>query len=150
MKSIYEQKPWLKHYSPWVPPELEIPKENLVQILKRAVSCGGSRPAVYYFGSSISYAQIDRWSDQLAAALQDLGLKRGDRVVLYLQNMPQFVIAQYAVWKAGGIVVPLNPMYKEKELEYYFRDSGAKMLISLSSAYEMVAKNIAPRWVWTR
>jgi long-chain acyl-CoA synthetase len=145
MASIYEQKPWLKHYSPWVPPELGIPKENLVQILKRAVSCGGSRPAVYYFGSSISYAQIDQWSDQLAAALQDLGLKRGDRVVFYLQNMPQFVIAQYAVWKAGGIVVPLNPMYKEKELEYYFRDSGAKMLVSLSSAYEMVAKNIAPQ-----
>jgi len=145
MASIYEQKPWLKHYSPWVPPELGIPKENLVQILKRAVSCGGSRPAVYYFGSSISYAQIDQWSDQLAAALQDLGLKRGDRVVFYLQNMPQFVIAQYAVWKAGGIVVPLNPMYKEKELEYYFRDSGAKMLVSLSLAYEMVAKNIAPQ-----
>ena len=143
MTSIYEKKPWLKHYSPWLPPVLEIPKENLVQILKRVVSRGDSCPAVYYFGSSISYAQMDQWSDQLATALQALGLKKGERVVFYLQNIPQFVIAQYAVWKAGGIVVPLNPMYKEKELEYYFRDSGAKMLVSLSSAYEMVAKNIA-------
>ena len=142
MTSVYEQKPWLKHYSPWLPPELETPQENLVQILKRAVSRGGSRPAVYYFGGSMSYAEVDQWSDQLAAALQDLGLERGDRVVFYLQNIPQFVIAQYAVWKAGGIVVPLNPMYKEKELEYYFQDSGAEMLIALSSAYEAVAKNL--------
>jgi long-chain acyl-CoA synthetase len=141
MTSVYEQKPWLKLYSPWLPPELEIPRENLVQILKRTVSHGGSRPAVYYFGRSISYAEIDQLSDQLAFALQALGLGKGERVVFYLQNIPQFVIAQYAVWKAGGIVVPLNPMYKEKELEYYFRDSGAKMLVALSSAYEAVAGN---------
>jgi long-chain acyl-CoA synthetase len=72
-----------------------------------------------------------------------LGLKKGDRVVFYLQNIPQFVIAQYAVWKAGGIVVPLNPMYKEKELEYYFRDSGARMLIALDSGYEAVAPGLS-------
>ena len=143
MTSIYEQKPWLKSYSPWIPPELEIPRETLVQTLKRAVAQGESRPAVYYFGQSLSYAQVDRWSDQLAATLQDLGLKRGDRVVFYLQNIPQFVIAQYAVWKAGGIVVPLNPMYKEKELEYYFRDSGARMLIAQDSGYERVARELA-------
>jgi long-chain acyl-CoA synthetase len=142
MSSIYEQKPWLKLYPPWLPPELEVPGENLVQILKRTVSRGGSRPAVYYFGRSISYAEVDQLSDQLAFALQALGLGKGDRVVFYLQNIPQFVIAQYAVWKAGGIVVPLNPMYKEKELEYYFRDSGAKILIALSSAYEAVAGNL--------
>ena len=143
MVSVYEQKPWLKFYSPWIPPELEVPRETLVQTLKRAVAQGGSRPAVHYFGRSLSYAQIDRWSDQLAAALQDLGLKKGDRVVFYLQNIPQFVIAQYAVWKAGGIVVPLNPMYKEKELEYYFRDSGARMLIALDSGYEAVARGLS-------
>jgi long-chain acyl-CoA synthetase len=59
-----------------------------------------------------------------------------------MQNLPQFVIAQYAVWKVGGIVVPLNPMYKEKELDYYFQDSGARAIIALSSAYEMSARNI--------
>ena len=141
--SIYEQKPWLKLYSPWIPPELEVPREILVQTLKRAVAQGGSRAAVHYFGRSLSYDQIDRWSDQLAAALQDLGIKKGDRVVFYLQNIPQFVIAQYAVWKAGGIVVPLNPMYKEKELEYYFKDSGARMLIAQDSGYEGVTRGLA-------
>lgn len=143
MKNIYAQRPWLKHYSTWIPPDLDIPKENLVQLFRQAVSRHGTRPGIYYFGRSISYAEVDRWSDGLAAALQEMGLRKSERVVFYLQNIPQFVIAQYAVWKAGGIVVPLNPMYKERELEYYFQDSGAKMLITLGSAYEMAAKKVA-------
>jgi long-chain acyl-CoA synthetase len=142
MISIYEQKPWLRNYPPWVAPQLEIPQENNVQILKRVCSQRGSEPAIYYFGRSISFGEVDRWSDSLAAALQDMGLQKGERVAFYMQNIPQFVIAQYAVWKAGGIIVPLNPMFKEKELEYYFRDSGAKMLISLGSTYEATAKNV--------
>jgi len=142
MSNIYHHRPWLKYYSPWLPPDLEIPQENLVQVLKRAASFGASRPAIYYFGRSISYGEIERWSDSLAGALQDLGLQSGDRVIFLMQNLPQFVIAQYAVWKVGGIVVPLNPMYKEKELDYYFQDSGARAIIALSSAYEMSARNI--------
>jgi len=141
MTSFYENKPWLKQYSPWVPPELEIPEENLVQILKRSVTSAGGT-AIYYFHRSISYTDVDRWSDSLARALQDLGLKPGNRVIFLMQNIPQFIIAQYAVWKAGGIVVPLNPMYKEKELDYFFQDSGARALIAISSAYESSARNI--------
>jgi len=142
---FYDQRPWLKYYSPWVPPDIEIPNENMVQVFKRAVSRQSSRPAIYYFGSPLSYAEVDWWSDRLAAALQEMGLQKGDRVVFYMQNIPQFVIAQYAVWKAGGIVVPLNPMYKEKELEYFFQDSGAKILISLASSYEITAKSVVDR-----
>ncbi len=145
MTGFYDQRPWLKYYSPWVPPDIEIPNENMVQVFKRAVSRQSSRPAIYYFGSRLSYAEVDWWSDRLAAALQDMGLQKGDRVVFYMQNIPQFVIAQYAVWKAGGIVVPLNPMYKEKELEYFFQDSGAKILISLASSYEITAKSVVDR-----
>ncbi len=141
MTSFYEKKPWLKQYSPWVPPELDIPEENLIQILKRSVT-NGAGTAIYYFHRSITYAEVDRWSDSLARAFQDLGLKPGDRVVFLMQNLPQFVIAQYAVWKAGGIVVPLNPMYKAKELDYYFQDSGAKALVALSSVYETSARSI--------
>jgi long-chain acyl-CoA synthetase len=145
MTSIYDQKPWLKNYPPWVAPQLEIPQENSVQVLKRVCSQRGSQPAIYYFGRSISFGEVDRWSDSLAAALQDLGLQKGDRAAFYMQNIPQFVIALYAVWKAGGIIVPLNPMFKEKELEYYFRDSGAKMLISLGSTYEATAKYVVDK-----
>lgn len=142
MTSLYEQKPWLKKYPPWVAPDLNVPRENLVDILKRAALRGDS-PAVHYFGNSISFGELDRESDALAAAFQEIGLRPGERVVFYLQNVPQFVVAQYAVWKAGGIVVPLNPMYKEKELEYYFRDSGAKMLLALGSTYAGTGEKIA-------
>ncbi|MBW1703500.1 MAG: AMP-binding protein, partial [Deltaproteobacteria bacterium] len=88
-------------------------------------------PAVCYFDHEISYGEIDRLSNSLAAAFYDLGLKKGDRILLVLQNVPQFLIATYAAWKLGAIVVPLNPMYKEKELTYFFQDSGAKLFFTL-------------------
>jgi len=72
-------------------------------------------------------------------------LHKGDRVVLYLQNVPQFIIGQLAVWKAGGIVVPLNPMFKEKELDYYFQDSGAKALVALGSTYEAAGRAVVEK-----
>ena len=106
--SIYEQRPWLRHYSPWVPADLEIPRENLVGVLQKHVIKRGSNPALYYFCRSISFSELDQWSNDLCAALQAMGLKRGERVAFYLQNIPQFVIAQYAVWKAGAIVVPIG------------------------------------------
>ncbi len=144
-KSLYEQKPWLKFYSPWVPPELDPPGETMAQVFQNTVSRRGPHPAFFYFGRSISYTELDRWSDALACALQELGLKKGDRVVFIMQNIPVFPIAQYAVWKAGGIVVPLNPMYKEKELAYYFQDSGAKAVVVLGSVYESAVKNLVER-----
>jgi long-chain acyl-CoA synthetase len=143
--SVYEQRPWLKTYPSWIAPDLPVPKENLVRILQRAVLRQAPNPAIHYFGQTLTYQQIDRLSDHLAAALQDQGLQKGDRVIFHLQNVPQFVIGQYAVWKAGGIVVPLNPMYKEKELEYYFRDSQAKTLLSLGSTYETAGKPVVEK-----
>src|SRR4030067_1237378 len=80
-------------------------------------------------------------SDALACALRDLGIKKGDRISLYLQNIPQFIIGQLGIWKCGGIVVPLNPMYKEKELTYYFRDASVRVLVCMESLDgEMVRK----------
>lgn len=143
--NIYDQKPWLRYYSPWVPSELEIPKENLVKIFKRTASHDGSRPAIYYFGRSISFKEVDCWSDYLASALQDLGLKKGDRVVFYMQNVPQFVVAQYAVWKAGGIIVPLNPMYKGKEWNIIFRTRGRRFLLRFLRPTKQPPKNSSKR-----
>jgi len=145
MASFYAERPWLKHYSPWVPSDLEIPRENLVRVLQKQAVQRESKPALYYFGRSLSFGELDRWSNALCAALQAMGLKKGDRVIFYLQNIPQFVIAQYAVWKAGAIVVPLNPMYREKELEYFFQNSGARMLITLGSSYETTGSNVIGR-----
>jgi non-ribosomal peptide synthetase component E (peptide arylation enzyme) len=76
---------------------------------------------------TLSYGEFDRYANSLSAAFKDLGLERGDRIILVLQNVPQFLIAAYAAWNLGAIAVPLNPMYKESELTYFCRDSGAKI-----------------------
>ncbi|PKN61489.1 MAG: acyl-CoA synthetase [Deltaproteobacteria bacterium HGW-Deltaproteobacteria-15] len=129
MASIYEKRPWLRHYPDWVSHDLEItPDTALTDFINSAARKAGA-PAVFYFDHSLSFGEIDRMSSSLAAALRDLGIAKGDRIILVLQNVPQFLIATYAAWKLGSIVVPLNPMYKEKELAYFCRDSGAKLLV---------------------
>jgi len=98
--------------------------------------------AIYYFEQSMSYSELDRKSTALAAALKGRGVTHGDRVALYLQNIPQFLIALYGAWKVGAIVVPCNPMFKQRELEYHLNDSGAKGLLCLESLYETIARDI--------
>jgi long-chain acyl-CoA synthetase len=80
----------------------------------------------------------------LAVALAELGIERGDRVAVYLQNMPQFPIAMLAAWKAGAIMVSVNPMLKQRELQFMLADSGAKALVTLESLYAEAAA-VAPQ-----
>ncbi len=92
----------------------------------------------------LSVAEVDRASDALSVALVAAGCQRGDRVAIDLQNVPQFVISLLAAWKAGCIVVSINPMNKERELTYLLEDSGAVVLITLQSLYRDVAANVVP------
>jgi len=131
MESVYEKRPWLRNYPEWVPSDLEIPSDTALDDFRISAAGRPDAPAVYYFDHEISYGEINRFSDSLAAAFNDFGLKKGDRIVVDLQNVPQFLIATYAAWKLGAIIVPLNPMYKEKELSYFCQDSGAKLFLTL-------------------
>ena len=80
----------------------------------------------------MSYSVVDDLSSRFAAALESLGLARGDRVALFMPNMPQFVLAYFGTLKAGGVVVPCSPLYKPKELEFQLSDSGASFLVGAS------------------
>ncbi|MGH3494728.1 MAG: AMP-binding protein, partial [Sciscionella sp.] len=100
--------------------------------------------AITYFDGEISFAELDRRSDQLAAAMQASAVQVGDRVGLYLQNVPQFVIGLLATWKAGAVAVAINPMGRERELSYQLVDSGATALICLESLYDSVARAVVP------
>ena len=131
MESIYENRPWLKQYPDWAPHTLDITPHTALADFISSVSRNPDAPAVYYFDHPISYGEVHRHSDALAAAFSHLGLQRGDRIIVDLQNIPQFLIAIYASWKLGAIVVPLNPMYKEKELTYFCQDSGARLFFTL-------------------
>ena len=131
MDSIYEKKPWLMHYPEWAPHQFPITEDTALGDFRASAARGPEMPAISYFDHAISYREINRLSDNLASAFENLGLGKGDRIIVDLQNVPQFPIATYAAWKVGAIVVPLNPMYKEKELAYFCRDSGAKLLLTL-------------------
>ncbi|MBM4306439.1 MAG: AMP-binding protein, partial [Deltaproteobacteria bacterium] len=141
MNSKNQSRRWLSLYPKDYLPDLIPEATNALDHLQKTVQRQGQSPALYYFEKVISYRELDEMSDALASALIDLGVKKGDRISLYLQNIPQFIIGQFAIWKCGGIIVPLNPMYREKELTYYFRDASVKVLICMESLYgEMVRK----------
>ena len=100
--------------------------------------------ALTYFDGSITRRELDELSDGLASALLANGFAAGDRLAVYLQNVPQFVIAMVAAWKAGGIMVSINPMSRKRELSYLLKDSGATVLVSLESLYDEVAREVVP------
>lgn len=131
MNSIYEKRPWLKNYPEWVPHDLEITSATALGDFRLSVARRSEAAAIYYFDHVLTYGEIDGLSDSLSAAFVDLGLDKGDRIIVDLQNVPQFLIATYAAWKIGALVVPLNPMYKEKELASFCKDSGATLFFTL-------------------
>ncbi|HEY6506539.1 MAG TPA: AMP-binding protein [Vicinamibacterales bacterium] len=94
---------------------------------------------VHYFDRPLTVEQLDLLSDALAVALQHRGVRRGDRVATYLQNVPQVVIAVLAAWKCGAAVVPCNPMLRERELIKVLVDCGSRVLICQDDLYADVA-----------
>ena len=98
-------------------------------------------PLVHYFGTALTGGEVDAASDALAAALAARGVGQGDRVALYLQNVPQLPIGLIAAWKLGAIAVPVNPMLRERELADVLADSGATAIVSLEQLHEDVTRH---------
>ncbi len=144
MSSIYESKPWLERYADYVPKELPLPTKSMVDLFEESAERAPDRDAVRYFDESISYGELNGLADSFATLLASQGVEKGDRVAIYTQNNPQFLLAQYGAWKRGAIVLPVNPMLKQKELDYHLNDSGAKVLVCLESLYESVAQEVVP------
>ena len=136
--STYADKPWLARYTPGLPANISPEAEDLLTLFALAAQRAGEGAAIHYFDRTINYRELDAVSDALAAALIDLGFAPGDRLAVYLQNMPQFAIACLATWKAGGIVVPVNPMYRDHELTLMFADSEPKALVCLDTLWRDV------------
>ena len=139
---MYAERPWLRQYLPGMPSDIEIPFESGLDMFTAAVRTSAERPLVHYFGRTLSIGEVDRHTDALAAAFVERGFTHGERVALYLQNVPQFFLAVIATWKAGGIVVSVNPMNKGRELAYVLEDSGATVLVTLESLYAEVARDV--------
>jgi long-chain acyl-CoA synthetase len=144
LSSVYESKPWLAKYADYVPEELPLPSKSMVDLFEESAKRVPEVDAVRYFDETVSFADLDDLANRFAAVLAARGVGKGDRVAVYTQNNPQFVVALYGAWKRGAAVVPLNPMFKDRELEYHLSDSGSRVLVCLESLYRDVAKEVVP------
>jgi long-chain acyl-CoA synthetase len=145
-----EAAPWLGHYDAGVPGTLEpYPERTLLDDLAEAVAERPGAPALLFKGRTVSHGELDRASDAFAAALAGLGVAKGDRVALLLPNCPQFLVCELGAWKAGAVLVPLNPVYTEQELEGALARTGAETIVALTPFYGRV-KAVQPRTALTR
>ncbi|MCI0475785.1 MAG: long-chain fatty acid--CoA ligase [Anaerolineales bacterium] len=138
-------KPWLAHYEKGVRANLEYPPMPMHHFLEQSVAKYPDNPVTIFGNGSkldkkLTYREMDEHVNRLANALTQMGVKKGDRVALYLPNCPQYVIGYYATLKLGAIVAPNNPLYVARELEFQVNDSGAETLICLSRFYPNVQK----------
>ncbi|CAG7843952.1 Long-chain-fatty-acid--CoA ligase [Pseudoclavibacter triregionum] len=134
---------WTAHYGPGTPAEITVPDGSLYDLLKDAAERYASRPALVFFGRSMSYRALHDEVLRVATGLQRLGVKAGDRVALVMPNSPQHIVAFYAILRLGAIVVEHNPLYTKRELEVQFRDHGAEVAICWDKVASTV-RSLAP------
>lgn len=143
--SIYDDKIWLKQYPSGQAATTTVEFATALDMFAASVARDPDADIIRYFDGRITLRELDHLTDAFAAGITDAGFTRGERVAIYAQNVPQFVIAQLGTWKAGGIAVSINPMNRARELEQLLTDSGASVLVALESLYRDVAADVVPK-----
>jgi len=138
------EKIWLDHYEPEVPHSIDYPSLSIYQLFQESVQTYNTKPAVYFMGRELSYSELASQVESFACALNELGIKKGSRIAVHLPNCTQFVIAYFAALSLGAIVVPCNPMYVAREIEYQIKDSGVETIITLTRFYKLI-KDVQPK-----
>ncbi len=139
-ESVYEQRPWVRHYPAGVTAQVEVPETSLVEMFDRACERWKKKTAIVFYGNKISFGDLREKVDRFAAALQDLGVRQRDVVAFLLLNSPEFFIAFYGCLKAGAIVSPVSPVYVSPEIKYQLDNSGAETIICQDILWENVQK----------
>jgi long-chain acyl-CoA synthetase len=132
---------WHQAYPSNIAPHLEYPSATLHQLLALRAQSNPHRAALVYRQWSLDYAELAASVAALAAALQSMGVQKGDRVALYMPNCPPMVIGYFAVWQIGGVAVPVHPAYVAREFQQQVQDAGARVVICLDSLWERVAES---------
>jgi long-chain acyl-CoA synthetase len=142
-RAAYDARPWTALYPSGIADVLAVgPTDTALSLFQATTQATPDAVAIHYFETTITFAELDAQSDAVAAHLAASGVNDGDRVAVYLQNDPQFAISQLAVWKAGGVMVSVNPMLKAKELLFILEDSGAVSLIALETLFDAIVRPI--------
>ncbi len=133
-----QNKPWLKKYDQGVPHTIEYPAIPLFGLLEQSAKKYPERVCTIFNGAEITYQEMDDYANRLAAAFHGLGIKKGDRVGLFMPNTPQFVMVYFGLLKAGAVVVATNPLYTEREIIYQVNDAGVEHMVLMTNNYEKV------------
>ncbi|WP_240523584.1 long-chain fatty acid--CoA ligase [Polaromonas sp. AER18D-145] len=138
--------PHTLHYKVWpkrLPHRISAPSTSLWHNLAVSALRYPNKAALVFFGRVFTYAEVLDKAERLAATLHEMGVKKGDRVVLDMQNCPQWVIAHFAILRANAVVVPVNPMNRAEELKHYIIDPDARVAITAADlAPELVKANV--------
>jgi fatty-acyl-CoA synthase len=129
------------HYPYWpkISKSLRVPSTALYDNLKVSANRYPDQDAIFYYGNKLSYEQLDAEVNALAGYLEyKLGVQAGEKVLLFMQNSPQFVIGYYAILRANAVVVPINPMLVADELEFYVKDCEIKTALVGQELYDRV------------
>lgn len=131
------------HHTFWpkrLPHAITVPATSLFDNLEINARRYPEKPALVFFGRAFSYAELKRLAERMAARLHALGVRKGDRVVLDMQNCPQLVIAHFGILRANAVVVPVNPMNRAEELKHYITDPDARVAITTADLAPEIAK----------
>ncbi len=128
------------HWPPGLPRRLTLPQTSLWYNVEVSATRYPDKPYIVYYDTPLSYAEFRDQCERIAGWLQqDCGVKAGDRVLLYMQNSPQWVLAYYGILRANAVVVPINPMNRSEELRHYVNDSGASVALVAQDLYPQIA-----------
>lgn len=150
------EKPWMKNYP--VRWNLEYPEVSLYRYFMDCTSDYPDLVALVFFGNEITFRELHKKIDQMAAALLNLDVKKGDRVALMMPNCPQYVYTYYACMKIGAVVVQVNPLYTPAEVEFIIKDSEAEVFVGADAVFSSfhsvrdkvpVRHVIVSRLLWT-
>lgn len=120
---------WMNQWPQHVPRTIDYPEIPLGQLLHQTTEKSPGKPALYYTNDAITFNQLDLLVDSFGLALQDFGVAKGDRVAVYLPNLPHFVVAYYGALRVGAVIVAISPAFKERELLQILTDSDPKVVV---------------------
>lgn len=140
--TLLDQRPWLAHYAAGVPHTLEYPDEPAYWLLERTAELLPTRIACRFLNQELTYADLLTQSRRAADALRRRGLRPGDRVGLLLPNMPEYLIALFGTWMAGGIAVPLSPLLVVGEVSAILKATDCRFVVTLDVLLPKVSKDV--------
>jgi len=134
-QAVAHERPWLEHYEKGVPAEVTVPEQSLPQILEETASRWPEQTALIYSGRRLPYRLVAEEAQRWARIVRDVGVRKGDRFLILLPNIPQAVIGLYGAQMAGAAVVLVNPLSDQRDLARQVADSGAQTVLTLSRFY---------------